>query len=64
MINSKRRHGKWARGAPKTEEQLEAVRRKGRTSIPTREELNILNLPLRDAAEAKKNPPKVRRKRK
>ena len=63
MSSSKRRHGKWNRGAPKTQEQIDRVKRKGRTYIPTREEMNEINEPQRAAAYAKLHPPKVRKKR-
>ena len=51
----------WRRGpgspdSPKT-------KRLGRTFIPTREEMNERNRPMREAAEAKLHPPKVRKKR-
>jgi hypothetical protein len=51
----------WRRGpAP----DAERTKRQGRTSIPTREVMNEINRPMREAAEMKKHPPKVRKKRK
>jgi len=51
----------WRRGPG---DDPDRTKRKGRTYIPTRDEMNEINKPARAAAEAKKNPPKVRKKRK
>jgi hypothetical protein len=54
----------WRRGPGTTEAEQAITKKRGRTYIPDREEMNERNRPMREAAEAKKHPPKVRKKRK
>lgn len=49
----------WKRGPGDPAE----TRRNGRTYIPTREEMNEINRPAREAAERKQGPAKARRKK-
>jgi len=53
----------WKRGPATTDATKAAQRKRGRTYIPTRQEMNELNEPKRDAAWAKANPAKARKKK-